>query len=115
MRRLWVLLGLGALATLVLLSLFLAWNRIIQVDEAQNVMMARIIAFQRSDEFMASAPLMLLGPMIWLARAASSSSDLFHQTRLLFVGLMWVNWVLMVKASGARLRSKEGLILLLLG
>lgn len=109
-----LILGLGALSALVLLSLFLAWNRIIQVDEAQNVMMARLIAFRRTGEFMASAPLMLLGPVTWLAKGASSSSDLFHQARLLFFGLMWLNLVLMVKACGMRLRSREGLLLLLL-
>ncbi len=113
--RRWTLLGLGALAALFLLSLYLAWNRIIQVDEAQNVMMARLIAFHRTGEFMASAPLMLLGPVIWIAKGAGSSVDLFHQVRLLFAGWMWVNLVLMVKASGVRLRSREGLFLLLLG
>jgi hypothetical protein len=96
------------------LSGSLAWSRIIQVDEAQNVMMARLIALRRTGTFMSSAPLMLLGPVTWLARGATASSELFHQVRMLFVALMWVNVLLVVKASGARLRSTEGLLLLIL-
>ena len=79
----WHRLGLGALALILLFSLYLAWDRVIQVDEAQNVMMARLIAFHRTGEFGASAPLMLLGPVTWIARVASSSADLFHQVRML--------------------------------
>ena len=115
LSRKWTNLVLGALLSLVLLSFFLAWNRIIQVDEAQNVMMARIIAFGRTSDFMASAPLMLLGPLVWMARGADSSADLFHHIRLLFACLMWLNLALMVKATGTRLRSREGLVLLLIG
>jgi len=77
-------------------------------------MMARLIALRRTGTFMASAPLMLLGPVTWLARAATSSSELFHHVRMLFVALMWVNLLLMAKASGVRLRSANGLLLLLL-
>jgi hypothetical protein len=112
--RRWLPLGLGALLSLLLLSVFLGWNRIIQVDEALNVMMARLIGLHRTDAFMATAPLMLLGPVTWLARGATTSSELFHQVRMLFVALMWVNVLLLVKASGVRLRSMEGLLLLLL-
>jgi hypothetical protein len=66
--RRWLMVGLGALVALFLFSIYLAWNRIIQVDEAQNVMMGRLIALHRTGEFMASAPLMLLGPVTWMAR-----------------------------------------------
>lgn len=111
----WLVCGLVALGALVFLSFYLGWTRIIQVDEAERMMIARIIGKGRSHDFMAAAPLMILGPITWLARAATSSADLFHQVRILFVGLMWVNVLLMVKATGVRLRSPEGLGLLLLG
>lgn len=106
--------GLAGLAFLAGLAVYLGANRIYQVDEVQNVMMARLIATGQTGEFSSSAPLMALGPLVWLARRATSSADLFFNIRMLFVAVMGLNLLLMVKAAGGRLRSRTGLGLLLL-
>lgn len=112
-RKLWTYLGLFFLMVLVYISWQLGQDRIIQVDEAQNAMQARLLATGKLHEFMFAAPFMLLGPMTWIARAAKSSAELFHSLRLLFTLLFWVNLLLMTKAAGVRLRSWPGLVLLL--
>lgn len=99
----WCLLGL--------LSLVLAWGRIYQVDEAQTVTMARIIATHETAHFFTSSPLYLL-ILAPLSRISDRSADLFHAFRLVTLVLFWANLLLLVKATGARVRSREGLLTL---
>ncbi len=105
---------LFALASLVFFSFYLGLNRIIQVDEALNVMMARLIATRQSGQFFTAAPLMLLGPLTWIAGSMQRSADIFSAFRCIFVALMWVNVLLMARATGVRLKSLKGLIVVLL-
>lgn len=112
-RRKATLAGWGILALLVLLSLHLAVERIFQVDEAQYAFLARLQALGRRD-LLIGAPVILVGPMTWIAGAARSGVEVLVGLRLLFVGLMWVNTVLLVKGCGLRLRSREGFAALLL-
>jgi hypothetical protein len=112
-RKLWTCLGLLLLMVLVYISWQLGQDRIIQVDEAQNAMQARLFATGKLREFMFAAPFMLLGPMTWIARAAKSSAELFHDLRFLFTLLFWANLLLMTKAAGVHLRSFPGLVVLL--
>lgn len=102
----------GVLALLGLFSIYLALNRIYQVDEAQNVFMARIIGTGQTVTYFTNAPLWLMGPLAWLARSISGSADLFMWNRLIFLGIFWVNIVLLAVNTGTRLRSVQGLAIL---
>lgn len=103
----------GSLAVLFLVSLHLAAHRIIQVDEAQNLFMARVIRAGQTDTYFANPALFLLGPLGWIVESAASSRDAFMAGRLLFLGVFWINIVLLIKCTGVSLRTKEGLIVVL--
>lgn len=102
------------LAALGFLSLYLALNRIYQVDEAQNIFMARVIGSRLTAEYFANPLLWLMGPMAWLARGADSAVALFTWNRLIFLLVFWINLVLMVKCAGESLRSRRGVLVLLM-
>lgn len=108
-----LLAGLGLLALLGLFSLYLGWNRIFQVDEVQYACVARFLADGRRS-FIQGVPTILVGPLTWIAGAASGAAQVLQFLRLPFVALMWVNATLLVKGGGFRLRSREGLLVLLL-
>jgi hypothetical protein len=101
---------IGTVAMLFLYSLHLAINRIIQVDEAQNLYMARIIGSGQTDAYFVNPALFLLGPLAWIAESATSAKEVFLSVRLLFAGIFWLNIVLMVKCTGTSLRTREGLL-----
>ncbi len=107
----WVM--VGALALLCLFSIFLALNRIYQVDEAQNVFMARIIGTGQTAFYFTNAPLWLVGPLAWLARSIQNASDLFLWNRVIFLVIFWINLVLIMLNTGTILRSVKGLSVLL--
>ncbi|MGZ4778358.1 MAG: hypothetical protein ACXV5L_04130 [Thermoanaerobaculia bacterium] len=98
-----------AISGLVLLSLWLAWNRIFQVDELEAVFTARLLATHQTSQYAASANLMLLGPMSWIAGASDRSVVILRNERLLFLPLFWINVWLIVHCAGLRLRSLQGL------
>ena len=101
---------MAAVAVLFLYSLHLAINRIIQVDEAQNLYMAKIIGSGQTDVYFVNPAIFLLGPLAWIAESATSAKEAFLSSRLLFAGVFWFNIFLMVKCTGASLRTKEGLL-----
>jgi len=107
----WLALGIVAL---VALSEHLAFNRIFQVDEFQYVFTARLLATKQTASYFASANLMLLGPMTWIAGAIDRAGLLMRVERLPFLALFWLNLCLIVRCAGIRLRSKQGLFALLL-
>lgn len=102
------------LALLMLASLYLSLNRIYQVDEAQNLFMARVVGTGQSATFFTNAALWLLGPLAWLSRSATQSAGLFEGARLIMLGVFWLNLVLLTLCTGVRLRSRKGLSILLL-
>lgn len=104
------MLAIGTIAILFLYSLHLAINRIIQVDEAQNLYMARIIGSGQTDVYFVNPALFLLGPLAWIAESATSAKEVFLSGRLLFAGVFWLNIILMVKCTGSSLRTREGLL-----
>jgi len=106
--------ALLAIVALVAFSESLALNRIFQVDELQNVLTARILAKHLQDQFSAFASLMFFGPMMWLGGSIEHSSLLLHSERLLFFVVFWVNLCLIVRCGGLRLRSRLGVLGLLL-
>lgn len=95
------------LLVLFFFSLYLALNRIYQVDEAQNLYMARVAATGKADRFFTNASLFLLGPLSWLSGNARHSVEVFHKARLLFLGLMWLNFVLLAQNTGEALRPQR--------
>lgn len=107
------LLLLGALA-LGAFSLTLARHRIYQVDEVQNVYMARTIGMHRWNDFATSAPLFLLGPLSWIARHGTTSAGILDAHRLVFLGVFWLNIVLLAVAAGAKKADLRGLTIFLL-
>jgi hypothetical protein len=107
----WLFLGLISL--LMMLSLWLALNRIYQVDEAQNTYMAWLMGTGQSHQAFVSAPAYLI-PFAWLAKVATGPATLYIQLRLGFWILFWINLLLVVRGAGFQIRSRQGLIALLL-
>jgi hypothetical protein len=99
---------LGAVMALGWFALFLAVSRIYQVDEAENLYVASVLAsgaaVPGTDLFQAM--------LSWLIPFASSSADLFSSARLLMVIVFWLNWILMAAATGERLFSRRWLVAL---
>lgn len=112
--RHWINLALGLLAVLFLYSLYLSVTRIYQVDEAQNVFMARVTALGTQHRYYTNGSLILLGPLSWIAGHSTTSEGMFTGMRLLFFGLYWVNLALIPLAAGYRIRSRAFLFTLLL-
>lgn len=102
------LLGLG-----VLFSGYLAFNRIYQIDEAQNAYMAWLMGTGRAHQAFVSAPAFLF-PFAGLARWSVSPTSLFLVLRAGFWLLFWVNLILLVRGAGFKIRSQPGLLALLM-
>lgn len=100
---------LAVLATLVWFSVRLAATRIYQVDECQNLYMARILATGHASEFFTTASLFLMGPLSWISRGAGQSAEAFTVARLLFLGIFWLNLFLLASIASERLCSMRGL------
>jgi hypothetical protein len=114
MNRQRVLTGVlfAILAFLVWFSSYLAATRIYQVDECQNIYMARVFATGQSGQFFTTGSLFLLGPLSWLTRGATVSADLLASARLLFLGVFWLNLILLAAVASGRLVSARGIIAL---
>lgn len=108
----WVMMGF--LVALFAASALLAWTRIYQVDEAQNLYMAKVIASGGTKEFFTNAALWLIGPMTWLNRSFHDSASVFLAGRLVFLCVFWGNAVLLVHCTGERPGESRWLFLLIL-
>lgn len=102
-----------ALAILLVGTLALAMTRVYQVDEAQTVYMASVLAKGWKDVLFTSGQLHLF-PLALLVRPGWASADVFTAFRLAFWGLFWLNACLVVIAAGIRFRSGAGLRALVL-
>jgi hypothetical protein len=92
-------------------STYLAAMRIYQVDECENVFMARILAAgQTAHYFSYVSPLQFV--LAWLARGATQSADLFASARCFLLLVFWVNLLLLGLATGERLLSRRILVAL---
>ncbi|HZR18227.1 MAG TPA: hypothetical protein VFE51_13125, partial [Verrucomicrobiae bacterium] len=112
-RTLWFGLLLAGLAVLVRFSSHLAALRIYQVDECQNLYMARVLATGHASEFFTNASLFLLGPISWISRGATRATEAFDMARLLFLGVFWLNLLLLAAIAGGKFYSVRTLIALL--
>lgn len=97
-----------AIGLLGAFALWLAVTRIYQVDEAQNLYMAKVIALGQTDTYFSNAVLWMLGPLSWLIRSIGDSASLFLAARLLFFGVFCLNVWLLALAAGVPLRSTAG-------
>jgi hypothetical protein len=111
-RLVLMMLVVGFLGGLVWYSAYLAANRIYQIDECQNLYMAKALATGQSSDFFTNGSLYLLGPLSWLTKTLQHSEDIYASARLLFLGIFWLNIFLVALIAGKRLRSIEGLIAL---
>ncbi len=100
-------LALGLLLALVLWSLYLAFSRIYQVDEAQNVYAARIVASNWTDRYYAALEIWHLWPLSWFAAWVPGSESLLHLSRAFMVGVFWANLGLIAYASGVPWKSES--------
>lgn len=101
------------LALLAGFAWYLAAHRIYQVDEAQNLFMARVLATHQAGAYFTNALLWMLGPLAWLAHSATDSASLFFSARMVFLGVFLLNVILLALNTGVRLWSGRGLIALL--
>lgn len=104
---------LAPLALLVGMAIHLAFNRLYQVDEAQNLFMVRALAFHQGHLYFTNALLWMMGPLGWLARSAEHAVDLFAGGRAIFLGVFWLNLLLLALNTGERLRTFRGGLVLL--
>jgi hypothetical protein len=106
-------LALGLLAGLVLFSIYLALTRIYQVDEAQNVFTARILASHWEKTHSLWIEAWHVWPLAWLASRNHDSIGLFHASRLFMLLVFWLNILLTALCCGVPWRSKAFLWTLL--
>jgi hypothetical protein len=102
----------GGLAVLVCLSVYLAHNRIYQVDECNELIVAKIVADGQAKAYEGSIGLLQF-PLAWSARRAVQSADYFVSGRRVMVGLFWLNLLLVALGTGEKLLSNRGLVALL--
>ena len=112
-RRLLAALLLASLGALGAASFYLAVHRIYQVDEVQQVYMSRILGTHRWNDFLTTAPIYLLGPLSSIAKAGTTSAGILEAHRLAFLGLFWLNALLLAVAAGARRADLRGLTIFL--
>ena len=108
MRRASALLLVASLVVLLLASHWLARHRMYQVDECQNVYVARLLATGEAKNAFTGVTL-FLAPIAWMARNAGQSVELFAMARLFGWTLFWLNLCLMALATGERIRSRRAL------
>jgi hypothetical protein len=97
-----------ALAALLGSAGWLAWHRIYQVDEAQNVFMTRVLTTGQSDVYFTNALLWMLGPMSWMIDALSDSASIFAWSRMVFLGVFLLNIWLLALNTGRKLTTPAG-------
>jgi len=95
----------GILTCLVFASIHLACSRMLQVDEAQQVFQAGILARNQSAQYYTHAPLLHLGPMAWIARHAGNAESVFLLNRMLFLSVFWVNTLLLARLCAGSWRG----------
>ena len=106
----WIL--LGGLAALMGSSVYLAVARIYQVDECNELIVARVLATGQAKTYSGSVGLLQF-PLSWAVHGATRSVDFFVSGRLVMVAVFWLNLVLIAAATGERLLSRRGLAALL--
>ncbi len=106
----WIL-AAGFLAVLVECSIRLAGTRVYDADECINVWMAKVLASGQGGA--AHNPVSIFFfPLMWIARGAERSVDLFVSARFFALELFWLNVILLAVGTGAKLLKPSGLLAL---
>lgn len=101
------------LGILALYSIYLALNRIYQVDEAQNVFTARILASRWESDHTLGFGIWHMWPLAWFAAWCKGAVPLLHLSRLFMLAVLWMNVCLMTLACGVKWRSRTFLWIVL--
>lgn len=104
---------LGCLVALFAFSLHLALTRIYQVDEAQNVFTARILASHWEARHHLWIEIWHLWPLAWFAGWIQDSVGLYHACRLFMLAIFWINLILTALNCGFPWRSRAFLLTLI--
>lgn len=111
MNRALIMALIGGLGALVWFTIRLAGVRIYQVDECQNLYIARVLSTgQTQAAFADVSP--FLAALSWLTCDATRAVDIFVRARFVMLEAFWLNLVLIALATGARLISSRGLLAL---
>jgi hypothetical protein len=108
MKRIATLVLIVSLLGLVWFSHRLAGIRIYQVDECENVYVAKVLAAGQVKSSYAFVSLLHF-PLAWLSRGATQAVDCFVAARFLMLEVFWFNVVLIALATGEKLFSLRGL------
>jgi hypothetical protein len=95
------------LAVLVLFSAYLAMNRIYQVDEAQNIFTARILASHWEASHSLWVEAWHVWPLAWLASRIPGAVGLFHAGRLFMLAVFWLIAILTTLNCGLSWRDRR--------
>lgn len=112
-QRRFQLLLLGCLVALFAFSVHLALTRIYQVDEAQNVFTARILASHWEARHHLWIEVWHLWPLAWFASWIQDSAGLYHACRLFMLAVFWINLTLTALNCGFPWRSRAFMVTLL--
>src|SRR5215472_10778705 len=96
-----------SVAGLVWFSHRLAGIRIYQVDECENVFVAKVLAAGQVKNSYAFVSLLHF-PLAWASRSAGQAVDMFVAGRFIMLELFWLNVVLIAVATGEKLFSALG-------
>jgi len=108
MNRVTIWLLVLSLAALVWFSHRLAGIRIYQVDECENVCVAKILATgQQSNSYVFLS--LLHFPLTWVSHGAARAVDLLVAGRFLMLEIFWLNIVLIALATGQKVLSSGGM------
>ena len=102
----------AAVTGLLLFSGWLSIHRIFQVDECQNVFVARLLASGEAHNAFTSVTL-FVAPLAWLAQGTTTAARLFTEARLFCLAIFWLNVWLLALAVSRRSQSRRWPIALL--
>ncbi|MDE2489600.1 MAG: hypothetical protein KGM24_02050 [Elusimicrobia bacterium] len=95
------------LAALAAFSVYLSSTRIYQVDECENVAMARVLAEGEQARFLARGDL-LAAALSRLERGPVRARVLFARARAAMLAVFWLNLILLAACTGEDLRTRRG-------
>jgi hypothetical protein len=97
------------LLALACISLRLGAMRIIQVDECNNVFVAKVLANGQAQTTIDGIDLFQI-PLSWIVKHGRRSIDLFTSARFVMLEVFWLNILLITIATGEKILSVRGLV-----
>lgn len=106
----WSLLAVVIAGAVFQYSIRLAGARIYNEDECRSVCAAHLLAMGQGTASGTPVSLFLL-PLMWLARGATHSVDLYVSARFFSTELFWLNLVLLTVAASGKLFSRPSVVI----